>query len=244
MGNVSRQSFDPLYFQIEQEILAVINQGKLQSGDRLPSESEIAQKYHVSRITARRVLDDLVKQGVAYAQQGRGTFVAMPRIREISGFTSFSDDIRARGLKPSSHVIEFSQIRPAADLQKKLHLKPGEMAYKLERIRLANDRPVAMESAYLPVPSFPNLLECDFSNHSLYAVMREKYNLFPAWADAEIFAAQATAEEANNLGMRAGFPVLVADRLTYTRTFEVVESVRSVYCGDRFSFYTGRQYIA
>ena len=243
MVRVTRQSFDPLYVQIEREILGEINQGQLQSGDRLPSETDIAQKYSVSRITARRVLEDLVKQGVAYSQQGRGTFVAMPRIREISGFLSYSQDMLARGLNPSSRVLCFTESEPDALLQKRLQLKPGEKTYCLKRVRLANDKPMVLETAYLPVHLCPELIQEDFTNASLYAVLREKYGIYPTWADAEIVATLATPEEAAHLGMKPGLPVLCADRLTYTRTFSVIESVRSVYCGDRFSFYTGRQYI-
>jgi len=243
LSRVTRQSFDPLYIQIEREILGEINQGQLQSGDRLPSETEIAQKYAVSRITARRVLEDLVKQGVAYPQQGRGTFVAMPRIREISGFLSYSQDMLARGLRPSSRVLCFNEIEPDETLQKRLQRKPGEKVFCLQRVRLANDKPMVLETAYLPVQLCPNLIQEDFTNASLYAVLREKYGIHPTWADAEIVATLATSEEAMHLGMKPGQPVLSADRLTYTRTFTVIESVRSVYCGDRFSFYTGRQYI-
>jgi GntR family transcriptional regulator len=243
LARLGKPSFDPLYYQIEREILGNINLGNLQPGDRLPSETEIVQQFQVSRITARRVLEDLVKQGVAYSQQGRGTFVAMPRIREVSGFLSYSEDIRARGLNPTSRVLFFGQVEPDPAMQKKLQTKPGEKAFCLKRIRLADQKPMVIETAYLPVSLCPQLIEEDFSTSSLYSTLREKFEIFPTWADAEIVAGQATPEEAGYLGMKPGMPVLCADRLTYTRTYTVIESVRSVYCGEGFSFYTGRQYI-
>lgn len=243
MASGLNQSFDPLYAQIERELLAEINQGQVQSGDRLPSETEIAARYQVSRITAKRVLDDLVKQGVAFSQQGRGTFVAMPRIREVPGFTSFTDDMLSRGLRPSSQVLALTELDADDAIQRKLQIKPGEKAVYLKRVRLANDMPIAIETVFLPAALCPNLAEVDFSSKSLYSILREKYGIYPTWADAEIIAAEASAEEALCLGTKPGMPVLCADRLTYTRTFTVIESVRSVYCGDRFSFYTGRQYI-
>jgi GntR family transcriptional regulator len=243
LAPLTRQSFDPLYFQIEREILNEINHGHLQTGDRLPSETEIANKFQVSRITARHALEDLVKQGVAYSQQGRGTFVAMPRIREVSGFLSYSEDMVARGLRPSSRVLDFQQVEPDEPIQKRLQIRGGEKAFCLKRVRLANEKPMVVETAYLPATLCPALEQEDFSSASLYTVLREKYGIYPTWADAEIVAAQANQDEAEFLGMKAGMPVLCADRLTYTRTFTVIESVRSVYCGDRFSFFTGRQYI-
>jgi GntR family transcriptional regulator len=243
LARLGKPSFDPLYYQIEREILGNINLGHLQPGDRLPSETEIVQQYQVSRITARRVLEDLVKQGVAYSQQGRGTFIAVPRIREVSGFLSYSEDIRARGLIPSSQVLFFDLVDLDEAMQKKMQTKPGEKAFCLKRIRLADNKPMVIETAYLPTSLCPQLMEEDFSTSSLYCVLREKFGIYPTWADAEIVAGQATPEEAVYLGMQPGMPVLCADRLTYTRTYTVIESVRSVYCGDRFSFYTGRQFI-
>ena len=201
---VTRQSFDPLYVQIEREILRKLTRGSLQSGDRLPSETDIAQKYSVSRITARRVLEDLVKQGVAYSQQGRGTFVAMPRIREISGFLSYSQDMLARGLNPSSRVLCFNEGEPDALLQKRLQLKPGEKTYCLKRVRLANEKPMVLETAYLPARLCPDLIQEDFSNASLYAVLREKYGIYPTWADAEIVATLATRGRGGSPGDEAG----------------------------------------
>ncbi|MCL4560691.1 MAG: GntR family transcriptional regulator, partial [Chloroflexi bacterium] len=236
MARVTRQSFDPLYFQIEKEILNEIKLGNMQSGDRLPSEKEIAIRYAVSRITARRVLEDLVQQGIAYAQQGKGTFVALPRIREISGFLSFSHDMRIRGLNPSSKVLEFCEVIPEPLVQKKLQLQPGEKAYLLKRLRLANDEPVVLETTHLPMRLYPGLIQVDFSDNSLYSILQERYGIYPAWADAELIATSATPEEAALLGMQIGAPVLSAERLTYTRTFTVIEAVHSVN-GDRFSFY-------
>src|SRR5512142_3530466 len=88
----------PIYFRIQQNILGQIQNGSLKPGQQLPTEIELAQQYQVSRITAKRALDELVRQGRAFRQQGRGTFVAQTRIHDISGFGSFTEDMKARGL--------------------------------------------------------------------------------------------------------------------------------------------------
>jgi len=237
------QPFTPLYYQIEQQILEEIHQGRLKPGDRLPSEPELSRRFGVSRITIRRALKDLSQQGIIYSRQGKGTFVAQTRIREISGFRSFSDDIRARGLTPSSQVINFSRIPADEIVASRLNIKPGEMVYCLERVRLANDQPVAFETAFLPAHLVPDLERFDFNTQSLYAVLREHYRIYPTWADAEIEASAASPEVAKHLGMKIGEPVLTAYRQTYTERFEIIEFVKSVYCGKRFTFYVGRQYI-
>ncbi len=242
MAHITRQSFDPLYYQIEKEILGEIHTGRIQSGDRLPSEMEIIRRFGVSRITARRVLEDLIKQGVAYSQQGRGTFVALPHTQEVSGFLSFTQDMRLRGLEPSSQVLFFAEIEPDRQLAKRLQLQPGETAYRLKRVRCADGAPVVLEISHVPVKLCPGLLAHDFSTASLYTILQADYDVHPAWADVELAATPATAEEAAALQIEPGEPVLSADRLTYTRTFTVVEAVHSVN-GPRFTFYTGRQFI-
>lgn len=233
----------PLYFRIQQSILERIRRGSLKPGEQLPTETELARQYQVSRITAKRALDELVDQGWAFRQQGRGTFVAQTRIRDTSGFGSFSEDMRARGLAPSSLILWFEEIEPGDEIRDRLHLAPGEHVYVLKRLRLANNEPVAVETAYLPCRLCPGLIHEDLGHGSLYAILAEKYQIAPTWADAEIEAASATKEEAALLKLKAGKPVLTARRITFSASYDAIESVTSVYRGDRFTFYSGRQFI-
>ncbi len=233
----------PMYFRIQQAILEQMQQGLLKPGQQLPTEAELAQQYQVSRITAKRALDELVRQGRAFRQQGRGTFVAQTRIRDISGFGSFSADIKARGMLPGSKILKFDEVMPEAEVREHLHLSEDEQAYLLKRLRLANNEPVAVETAYLPCRRFPNLFSHVQDDKSLYAVLAEKYQSVPTWADAEIEARSATKEEALLLKMDVGKPVLAARRVTFAANYDIIETVYSVYRGDRFTFYTGRQLI-
>lgn len=237
-----RRDFTPLYFKIKQQLLDQLADGKLKPGEMLPSEAQLSAQYGVSRITVRRALKELIQQGILYTLQGKGTFAAHTPIREISGFRSFSEDIRAKGLHPSSKMVRFEQLPADESIAARLRIGHGEPVYILQRLRLADEQPVAFETAYLPARLCPNLDRKDLSQ-SLYQVLREQYDVFPAWADAEIQASPATPEIASALGMRAGEPVLTAYRLTYTESFDMVEYVVSVYCGSRFTFYTGRQSI-
>jgi GntR family transcriptional regulator len=232
-----------MYFRIEQGIQEQIRAGILKSGDLLPSEAELAEKYSVSRITAKRALDDLMQQGLAFRQQGRGTFVAQARIREISGFRSFSEDIRARGLVPSSKILLLKELDPEPEIRKRLILGEGEHAFLLKRVRFAGGEPVAIESAYLPCKLCPDLPRKDLSEGSLYEILQNHFGVMPSWADSEIEAREATREEARLLKLKADRPVLAARRVTFAANYDVIECVDSVYRGDRFTFYIGRQRI-
>jgi GntR family transcriptional regulator len=243
VASLQAQGRAPMYFRIQLDILGQLERGALQPGDLLPSEADLSKKYRVSRITAKRALDELVRQGRAFRQQGKGTFVARERIREISGFRSFSQDILARGLAPSSRVLTFKEITPEAQLRERLNLAEGEKAFLLKRLRLASGDPVAVETAYVNARLCPGLLSQDFSRASLYKILIDQYRVIPTWADAELEAATASRQDALLLRLKVGQPVLIARRLTFAANYDVIETVHSVYRGDRFTFYTGRQNI-
>ncbi|MEN4010816.1 MAG: GntR family transcriptional regulator [Chloroflexota bacterium] len=238
-----RRTIKPLYQQVEQELLRQIRREELRPGEKLPSESEISRHFHVSRITARRAINNLIQQGLVYSHQGRGTFVAHTRIRELSGFRSFSEDIRNRRMTPSSRLLCLSRVQPAAKIRAELNLSGGSTAYRLERVRLVNGVPAAYEDAYLPETLCPGLDQYDLEKRSLFDVLRSEYNLQPTWADAELEAAAVDERLAAHLGIQPGEAVLIALRHTYTETMDVIEYVRSVYTGKQFTFYTGRQFI-
>jgi GntR family transcriptional regulator len=234
----------PLYYQIEQRILEAIQGGTLGPGDQIPTEAELAERHGVSRITAKRALDDLVHKGLAFRMQGKGTFVASRRLRDISGFGSFTEDFRSRGMVPSSRILHFEVETPGEDIRERLGLDAGTQAYRIRRLRMADGEPVAVETAHLSCGLCPGLLASHLEGHSLFALLQERFSIVPSWADAEIKARLATKAEGGLLGMKIGEPVLEARRTTYTTNYEVIECVESVYRGDRFAFFTGRQRLA
>lgn len=243
MPDLGSQYVTPLYYQVKQAILQKISSGELKAGDMLPSETQLMQQYNVSRITVRRAVKELTHQGVVYSRQGKGSIVAEAQIREMSGFRSFSEDIQARGMKPSSKVIECALVTPGENILKQLRLSEGEKVYRLRRVRMADDEAVAYEDVHTPARLFPNLDQFDFSYQSLFSVFRDHYKMYPVWADAEIEARAATPEFAQYLDINVGDPILISMRWSYLDSFVAVEYTQSVYSGRRFSFYSGRQYI-
>jgi GntR family transcriptional regulator len=233
-------SYVPLYMQLVLVLRRAIEEGTYQAGDQLPSERELGERYAVSRITASAALQELVKSGLAYRKQGLGTFVARPKIRDLSGFASFSDDMRERGLTPSSRLIALESILPDEEVRKRLGLTPGAACIRLTRVRLADGEPVAFENAYLPADLCPGLENEDLERKSLYAVLRRRYGLRPSWAEGIIEAAPADQEQAEVLDLELDEPILSIWRVTYDENYTPLEWVHSVYRADRFSFTTGR----
>lgn len=243
MRLLNKQSPVPLYSQLYTRLAERISSGELKAGDRLPPERELAESMNVSRITARQAIDALAEKGLVYREQGRGTFVAEPKMHGLIGFTSFSEDLRQRGFHPSSHILVQELKTVAEQDQKILKLESDELALHLVRVRMADDRPVAIQSALIPHRLCPGLENIDLHDQSLYSVLREEYDIHPAWTEAELEAISATAEQARLLNLEKGDPVLVVHGITYSDSFEIIETVRTVYRGKGLALYIGRQRI-
>ncbi len=234
-------SYVPLHVQLALLLRRSIEAGVLRPGERLPSERQLAERYGVSRITATAALQGLVRGGLAYRWRGKGTYVARPKLREMSWSASFSEHMRSRGHTPSSRVLALERIMPGEEVAAHLGLPSGALSWHLARVRLADGEPVAVEDAYLPADLYPGLEEEDLEKGSLYEVFRRRYGLRPAWAEGFIEAAAAGETHAALLDLRADDPVLSVKRVTYNESYTPLEWVHTLYRADRFSFATGRQ---
>jgi len=240
---LNKHSHRPLYLQVVDHLVERIRSGDLPPGTRVPSERELADHLQVSRNTARLAVDQLVRLGAVYRAQGRGTFVAEPRMRNVRGFASFSGDVRGRGGSPGSQVIEFRLVDPTEDVADRLRLSPSEQVLELVRVRTADAEPVAFQHHFIPERIVPGLQDKDMTDVSLFEVLRESYFVYPAWTEAEVEASMATRSEQKMLQIDPTEPVLVVSGLTFTESFEVVETVRTVYRSVDFALYMGRQSI-
>jgi GntR family transcriptional regulator len=238
-GNIDPSSFVPLYIQIAGLLRGRIETGLYKAGDKIPSENELTETFNISRTTAQSAIEELVKARLAYRTRGKGTFVATPFIGDFSFYSSFTEDMRRRGLDPGTRVLSLDREKPPAEMAVKLKMPEGDY-YRLVRLRLANNEPMVLQKAFLPARLFPGLEAQDFKDHYLYEIMRTVYGLQPTWGEAIIEAEGASDEEAVSLEVQLGSPVLLIWHLTSNEKHERIEYVRSVYRADRFSFSTGR----
>lgn len=238
---INKLSHIPLYRQLVYSMAEQIKSGEMQPGTRIPSEREMAELARVSRTTARQAIEELVATGLVYREQGRGTFVAEPRMRSLMGFASFSEDIIARGKKPTSIILE-QQVTPAsAVIAKRLKVALDEPVLHLVRLRMADEEPVAVQYSYLPLRLVPGLDKVDLKDKSLFTTLRNEYGVYPVWTEAEVEAIGATPALAEYLQVEPRSPVLLVCGLTYTESFELVESVETYYRGETLALYIGRQ---
>jgi len=240
---LDKNSHEPLYRQLAKLLISQIHAGDYQAGNRLPSERELSESYKVSRITARQAIDLLFEDGLIFREQGRGTFVAEPRMRHLQGLTSFTEDMQARGFTPYSRILTKEVLKADGELQSSLRISAGQRILHLVRLRMADDRPIALQASYISLASCPGLENEDFKDQSLFALLRSKYYLYPTWTEVDIQAVPASKEEALLLEIRPTDPLLVVRGKTFTDSFEPIETVRTTYIGKGLALYIGRQRI-
>ena len=239
MVMIYRNSPVPRYYQLKGILRNRVRSGEWKPGDLIPSERELSETYSISRMTARQAVTDLVNEGIFYREQGKGTFVSPHKIMQpllkLSGFT---EDISARGQRPGTRVLSL-ELRPADEMTaERLHVPLGQPIVRLERLRLADEEPLAIECSQLHFKGCEKLLEEDFATHSLYQLLERKFGIPLMAADQEIEAGLASDDEAALLHIQPGSAVLYTRRITYTDRNLAVEYAKSVYCGTKYIFYT------
>ena len=231
---LDRNSPTPLYLQLKALLAAQIAEAGNEPGSRLPSERQLCQQYGVSRTTVRQALSELDREGLIRTVPGRATFGATPQADlsvkvSLGGFTS---DVRRQGLVPSSILLDARLIStPAPELVRVMGLGPHDDVAMVKRIRLINNARVALHTVYLNHRLCPQVLHHNLGHDSLFAILREKYNLKLARAEQQVYAALANEREMELLNLAHPAAVLRAERTTFLDSGEVIEFSLSSYCG-------------
>jgi GntR family transcriptional regulator len=225
----------PLYLQLTRRIGAAIDAGALQPGQSLPPEREMATLTGLSRVTVRKAVQALVQAGRLVQRRGSGTFVA-PRIERVeqalSLLTSFSEDMQRRGKTARSVWLARAVHAPSPEEMMALGLTAHDHVARLERVRLADELPLAIERASLSTAILPDPAAVETS---LYAVLAQR-GLRPVRAVQRISAANLTPRDAGLLEVPAGAAGLRIERVSYLPSGRVVEFTRSLYRGDAYDF--------
>jgi GntR family transcriptional regulator len=225
---------EPKYYTVKRHLLDTIQ--SLPPGSAVPTERVLSAELGTSRTTVRQALLELVAEGRLVRRQGSGTYVAEPKVTWPLHLTSFTEQAAANGFTASTELLSAERIRAEADLAARLGIDVGAPVYRIERLRLADQRPMAVETTHLSADRFPQLTRHMRRQQSLYVILKAHYGVVPASAEESISTAPASPREAALLDTDTGAPMLVLGRHTFDESRTPVEWVTSWYRGDRVTF--------
>jgi GntR family transcriptional regulator len=237
---VDPNAFLPRYFQLANILRERISQGELTPLQPIPSERQLEEIYSVSRSTIRQAIELLVRQGFLYREHGKGTFVSPQKLQKgISELTSFSEDMKRRGIVPGQKVLEMGFVKPSENVLRHLELPAGQTeVMRIERLRLGDGVPIGLQTSYYVLPEGQTVTMEDLDEYgSMYRMLQEKFHLIPTEADETLEVALATPREASLLLIKPGSPLLLSERTTYSQYRRVIEFVKILYRGDRYRYY-------
>lgn len=219
-------------------LASAIKNGRFLPGDRLPSVAQLARELGVGQSSVREALRHQQALGLVEMQQGKGTFVARRSPIQLgSHVTSFSESIRTRGMKPGALILRQEVLQPDTEVRTALALNDDQFVNLLQRLRLADDEPLALESSYTPHHLFPHLLTSGWSlDGSLYELLAAQYETVPAYAHQTVSATLITKNQSHLLGVEVGHPALEMHTIAYRADGAPMEYGRSIYRADRYQY--------
>lgn len=233
--SLNKESAEPIYLQIFATIKSLLQAGRIPPGSALPPEQILAKQFGVSRMTMRQANDLLEREGLIERQRGRGTFAVQNRlVKQEQETRSFSEEIRRRGSVPSSRLLSFKTQPANAASAADFGIAPGDALYLIERIRLADGVPIALESVQIPVQRCPNLERFNLIDHSLYQIFEEHYKIEIARSEEEISAIVPRKIHRKALQLKPNVAVLLVKRRTFTIDGRLFEIAADAYRGDLY----------
>ena len=184
---ISRNTIEPLYYQIRENIRSMICSNAYPPNSMIPTEAELCNTYGVSRITVRRAILDLVKEGLLTRGKGKGTFVSESYgLTTMNGVQGFSQELLGLNMRPSARLISCKVSTADPAMRTALSLQEGDQVATISRLRLVDGEPCMVEVMHFPYKFVPGIESEDLSQ-SIYNLLKEKYQL-------EVVAAQDIME--------------------------------------------------
>src|SRR2546427_6743399 len=201
----------------------------LEVGQAIPSERQLSQELGVSRLPSRAALDEPARDGYFDRRHGSGTYVTEPKIAQPLTLTSFSEDMRRRGMVPGSRTLELATTSAGARLARRLQVSPSERLVRVKRLRMADAQPMAMEVLHIPEALVPGLTKADLENRSFYDLLGERYGIVIAAGTQSIEPTVTNEEESEVLGVPLHTPAFPSERTTYAESGGTAELARSIH---------------
>ncbi|WP_408011230.1 GntR family transcriptional regulator [Pseudalkalibacillus sp. A8] len=238
MALISRQNPLPLYIQLKEVIIEKVEKQVWKPGDTLPTEMELQKMYNVSRTTVRQALTELVTEGVLERIQGKGTYVAEPKLQPIRPeLTGFTQDMSAKGHEVHSIVLEAENVECSEKLQRIFNLAPMSKVFKLVRLRLVDNTVIGYHEAFINYHLTPHIdfKDYDFAKESLYLTLA-KEGITWGESDETVEASLAGDAQSKYLKIPSTAPVLKLSRVTRLQDGRPYEYTNMTYRADRYKY--------
>ena len=226
------------YQKIEDTIISQIRNGELKQGDRLPSENELCEQFHVSRMTVNKALTHLFDQEYIERIPGRGSFVRGPRIeRKIPEMLSFSEEHRRAGIETQARLLHYSVItaREKPEIRDHLHLNDEDFIHYFIRLRTGDGKTLAVSYNYIAVRKIP-FLDVNYLEKSLYQYLEEKIGLQLAYNDTTIRVVTPSREIREYLQLSDRHDVVLSTHISYLSDNTPFEYTETYYNAEKYSF--------
>jgi len=235
---IDRSSPLPLYYQLKRILLRCIQDGYIIPGEAISSETELQERYGVSRITVRRALGDLASEGYISRQPGRGTFVLQPKLQDRSErLGGFSESLSAQGFEVEWQILQY-EMRPApSSVARKLGVDESQPLLYFRRLVYADSEPIMLATVYINVGEGITFTREELDTDSIYPLLERKYNIVVCRADRTIEATIVLEDEAQLLRVKANTPMLLIRFVIYGHQGQQVAFVKALYRGDRYKYY-------
>lgn len=227
----------PIHYQISTQLKKSINAGEYKTGERLPSENELASMLGVHRLTVRQALNSLVNEKFLYRIRGKGTFVGQNTIERPSNkLTGLFSEIADKGLNPTSQVLEKAILPATQNVAKLLQIKEGDQVTKIFRVNYADKQPIAISNHYAPYILCPDLMQEDLEKHAFHQIFNKKYGMRLGWAEDEVRAGRANKSQAQHLLFSQGTVVLKIERVLYLEDGRPLLLTNTVIAGEKYVY--------
>ena len=224
----------PLYFQLKEQIKQNILKGEYKEGDLIPSEREFSNNYELSSTTIRRALNDLVQENFLDRKAGKGTFVRRRKVkRDLRKVLGFTKNMTEMGLTPTTKVLSQKVVMPNAFARERLRLEKTAKVVRLERLRLADDDPMMLETRYIRTDLCPGIEREELSS-SLWRTLEDKYGRKPNRHSQGMTIATVSGHAASLLTLNDNSLVFMIKGVTYVQDNEPIECEESLYRSDKY----------
>jgi GntR family transcriptional regulator len=227
----------PAYRQITTDLAQRMNSGEFHEGAVLPGEADLASEYGVSRMTVRQALSGLAELGLVERRRGMGTIVRHHKLsRQLQRPIGLTEEIRAGGQEPGSHVLRLEELKPPATTRFALWLGTKAKVILLRRLRYADGVLIGTQDSYIPASYAPGLTHVDFENRSLSATLRDLHGLVSTYAELTIESIEAEAPIADVLEVPNGTALLRSTSVTFLPQGRPLEQTIGWFLGSRYSY--------